>query len=126
MKRIFKLALIVFIFFISLTANAADIHTPLPQAASFVQTFDSNDAVYNSASKVEKFIVPSNGTNEFIVIQKNNSDLNKSFTGFKNNICPSDSQFAQLLSYIYNKTYLQEKNLLISRIYHTEISPNAP
>lgn len=90
-----------------------------------IQQVDTENSIYTKTSNDIKYLVPISRTTDSVIFQKNNSkDFN--FGGFKDNICPANTQFKLLLSYIYNKAYLIGNNLTKNKIFLTEITPNAP
>lgn len=128
MKLLYKLFVILFIFFITLNTNTVEANLDLQQphkSDQIIQLADKENSIYNKTFKDVKYLVPISKTSDSIIFQKNNgNDFN--FGGFKNNISPTNIQFKLLLSYIYNKSYLSDNRQTSNKIFLTEIFPNAP
>ncbi len=125
MKRIIKIFFIAYLFFASLCVNAMDLSINLSHQTNTIQSLDNKKSIYSVQTDSEKFIVQSNNFETSVLFQKkDNSELN--FKDFKNGITPTSYQFAQLVSYIYNKSFLREYADSSERAFLTEISPNAP
>lgn len=125
MKRIIKIFFIAYLFFASLCVNAMDLSINLAHQTNTIQSLDNKKSIYSVQTDSEKFIVQSNNFETSVLFQKkDNSELN--FKDFKNGITPTSYQFAQLVSYVYNKSFLREYADSSERAFLTEISPNAP
>ena len=102
-----------------------DLSINLSHQTNTIQSLDNKKSIYSVQTDSEKFIVQSNNFETSVLFQKkDNSELN--FKDFKNGITPTSYQFAQLVSYVYNKSFLREYADSSERAFLTEISPNAP
>ena len=125
MKRIIKIFFIVYLFLASLCVNAMELNINLPQQTNAVQTLDNKNAIYNSPTENEKFLVSSNHYQTSVICQKRDNS-NSAFNSFKDGVSPASGQFQLLISYIYNKSYLRDNTDYLERTFLSEISPNAP
>lgn len=126
MKYIARLFLIVYLFFVSLSVNAAEnLHCDF-HSLSVIQVPVTQAPVYLEASNIEKFIVPAAKNSETIIVSAKGYNQNSVFKGFRDKLTPENPQFSLLLSYIYNKSYLHNGYNSINRIVLSEINPNAP
>lgn len=126
MKKIIHIFCIIFLFFMTVNVDLTAINNFDGSVADSIQSIDNTFTVYNNTKSNEKVIAPSSASNHAEIFQNKNSDNKSSFGGFKNALTPAASQFSLLLSYIYNKSYL-ENNLISSRkTFLSQIYPNAP
>ncbi len=127
-KKVLKIFLIIYLFFVSLNTDAVavNLNTDLFNNLNSIQSVNHNgNTIYNEVSEYGKFIVPASST-ESIVLSKKQNDSSSSFGGYKDLLVPENHQFSLLLSYLYNKSYLDLSKNLNNKRFLTELSPNAP
>lgn len=82
--------------------------------------------VYKNINKSEKSIAPSTRNNTTLILSTKNDDTNSTFETFRGQLTPENRQFSLLLSYLYNKSYLENIFNFHNKQLLSEISPNAP
>jgi len=126
MKKIIQIFCIIFLFFMTVNLNLTELNTVNEKSINSIQTLDNTFTVFNNTKTNDKVIVLSSTHNHSEIFQNKNSDKKSSFGGFKNSLTPTNSQFSLLLSYIYNKSYLENKLIASRKTFLSEIYPNAP
>lgn len=128
MKYFIRLFFVIYLFFASACVNIADInHNIVAQKTNNVMFLDSAEfPVYKNINKSEKSIAPSTRNNTTIILSTKNDDTNSTFETFRGQLTPENRQFSLLLSYLYNKSYLENIFNFHNKQLLSEISPNAP
>lgn len=128
MKYFIKLFFVIYLFFASACVNIADInHNIVAQKTNNAMFLDSAEfPVYKNINKSEKSIAPSTRNNTTIILSTKNDDTNSTFETFRGQLTPENRQFSLLLSYLYNKSYLENIFNFHNKQLLSEISPNAP
>ncbi len=128
MKYFIRLFFVIYLFFASACVNIADInHNIVAQKTNNAMFLDSAEfPVYKNINKSEKSIAPSTRNNTTIILSTKNDDTNSTFETFRGQLTPENRQFSLLLSYLYNKSYLENIFNFHNKQLLSEISPNAP
>ena len=128
MKYFIRLFFVIYLFFASACVNIADInHNIVAQKTNNAMFLDSAEfPVYKNINKSEKSIAPSTRNNTTIILSTKNDDTNSTFETFRGQLTPENRQFSLLLSYLYNKSYLENNFNFHNKQLLSEISPNAP
>ena len=126
MKKIIQIFCIIFLFFMTVNLNLTELNTVNEKSINSIQTLDNTFTLFNNTKTNDKVIVLSSTHNSSEIFQNKNSDKKSSFGGFKNSLTPTNSQFSLLLSYIYNKSYLENQLISSRKTFLSEIYPNAP
>lgn len=126
MKIIIQIFCIIFLFFMTVNLNLTELNTVNEKSINSIQTLDNTFTLFNNTKTNDKVIVLSSTHNSSEIFQNKNSDKKSSFGGFKNSLTPTNSQFSLLLSYIYNKSYLENQLISSRKTFLSEIYPNAP
>lgn len=126
MKKIIQIFCIIFLFFMTVNLNLTELNTVNEKSINSIQTLDNTFKLFNNTKTNDKVIVLSSTHNSSEIFQNKNSDKKSSFGGFKNSLTPTNSQFSLLLSYIYNKSYLENQLISSRKTFLSEIYPNAP
>ena len=107
-------------------ALAVNLSTDLFNNLNSIQSVNHNDnTIYSDVSEYGKFIVPASST-ESIVLSKKQNDPSSSSSCHRDLFVPENYQFSLLLSYLYNKSYLDLNKNINNKRFLTELSPNAP
>ena len=106
--------------------NLTELNTVNEKSINSIQTLDNTFTLFKNTKTNDKVIVLSSTHNSSEIFQNKNSDKKSSFGGFKNSLTPTNSQFSLLLSYIYNKSYLENQLISSRKTFLSEIYPNAP
>lgn len=127
MKQVIRIFLIVYLFFVTLNANAIGVKSvDIQSQINIIQTESSQTLYIEGKSTAAKYIIPANQNDASVIFASQKEDNNSNFSNFKNGISPGNHQFSLLLTYIYNKSGLNYKNTNNYNYPQTEISPNAP
>lgn len=128
MKYFIRLFFVIYLFFASACVNIADInHNIVAQKTNNAMFLDSAEfPVYKNINKSEKSIAPSTRNNTTLILSTKNDDTNSTFETFRGQLTPENRQFSLLLSYLYNKSYLENIFNFHNKQLLSEISPNAP
>lgn len=126
MKKIIQIFCIIFLFFMTVNLNLTELNTVNEKSINSIQTLDNTFTLFNNTKTNDKVIVLSSTHNSSEIFQNKNFDKKSSFGGFKNSLTPTNSQFSLLLSYIYNKSYLENQLISSRKTFLSEIYPNAP
>ena len=126
MRHLCRFIIIIFMFFISLAANAFESQSVI----SFSKHTDTISAIqYNDYdilySKNSVSVIKNVERQDSISIKNKESD-NFSDGGLNNFLLSHSSQFSELLAYIYNQSFLHNKSKVHFSVILSEIQPNAP
>lgn len=127
-KKVLKIFFIIYLFFVSLNTDAiaVNLNNDLFNNLNSIQSVNHNgNTIYGDVSEYGKFIVPASSTESIVLSQKQN-DSSSSSGGCKDLFVPENYQFSLLLSYLYNKSYLDLSKNINNKHFLTELSPNAP
>ncbi len=127
-KKVLKIFFIIYLLFVSFNTDAlaVNLSTDLFNNLNSIQSVNHNDnTIYSDVSEYGKFIVPASST-ESIVLSKKQNDPSSSSSGHRDLFVPENYQFSLLLSYLYNKSYLDLNKNINNKRFLTELSPNAP
>lgn len=125
MKYICRFILFLCIFFISLSANAfCEVsHNVISKKTDTISTviYDNHDILY---SRNNSSITQNIERNDSLL---NNKQSDNSYdSGITKYLHASNTQFEDLLSYIYTQSYLRNKTKVSLFATLSEIQPNAP
>ena len=127
MKKFIKFFIIVFMFFITLSANAGELDIcNLSNHVNTIQAESSQTPYIEGKESTPKYFVPTNQNTVTALFAQVKKDSKSNFTNYKNGISPENNQFSLLITYIYNKSFLLTENFRTKNFPLTEINRNAP
>lgn len=128
MKKVFKIFIVAYLLFTSLFVNASEIGFVAGNNVlnNVIQAESSSVPSYKNTSNAEKHIAPVSRTDSAVIFSSKDNDFNTTFGEFKGGLLPANHQFSLLVSYLYNKSYLENAPITSNKPFFTEICPNAP
>ena len=125
MDFIIKALLIIFFSLTTLCANAQVEH-------AFISNIINNQGTISAPRNLEKDFLSAKDNNFSLSTLSNNSSINARRQTHEENGNSNDifyfqtKQFNNIISYIYNQAYLEDKNELALLLLLHQIQPNAP